>query len=160
MYKCENCGAVFTATEVPIHKEYHHELDGCPYETFIGNCSCGGDILEAEQCVVCDEYVFGDELVCGVCQSCREYFLTAENAIDFACKQENIKQEYNLNWLVPYLFTDVEINEILLRELQGLLSTKILPCELEDVINNDGEDAWAEYIKEKEKSYDTLEKAD
>lgn len=44
--KCADCGKIFDVEDAAEHKEYHFELPGRPYESWLACPACGGVDLE------------------------------------------------------------------------------------------------------------------
>lgn len=148
VFICEDCGKLYD--EQPVIKERHGELDGNWCETLPDTCACGGNIEEAVHCAVCDDWCSTEELVEGVCRYCLHHELTAENVKNFVGTFEIEKCTFEINAALEFIFTSDEVNEILMRELNECLETKRkMPSRLEDAMNNELQDDWAEFLAER-----------
>lgn len=148
MYVCTKCGKL--SEEQPTRREYHREVPGDSYETFVDSCKCGGEIEKAVKCAVCDDWYDADSLTEGVCRYCLHHELTPENVESFVGTFEIEKCTFEINAALEYIFTSDEVNEILMRELKECLHTKkIMPSRLEDAMNTYLQDAWAEFLAER-----------
>lgn len=78
MYKCDTCGEVME--ELGSYREYHDELDECPYEEMTDwDCVfCGGTFQGAKECPVCGEFYLEDESKHNWCQSCLDEYKTPD----------------------------------------------------------------------------------
>lgn len=68
MYICDRCGDV--VEEVGCDRVWHRELDAPYYTDEDECCFCGGDYVEAVECVRCGEYEAENELIFGWCRAC------------------------------------------------------------------------------------------
>ncbi|MGN1200890.1 MAG: hypothetical protein ACI4R8_01310 [Candidatus Caccovivens sp.] len=76
MMICRNCEMVFEDDEVPSYEDDFGFETGVGFKSykqkFIGNCSCGGEIVEAEQCNDCEEWFEVDKLSeNNLCKNCK-----------------------------------------------------------------------------------------
>lgn len=140
MYKCYNCNNEFIE---PTTVYETHGLDCPPYEEF-GCCPhCRSDDFEKlECCEVCGGHF--EELHGGVCAEC-----IANNSDFETCYKvgERCKEEYQLNGLLQYFFTDDEIENILLRELERVLGGGNFTDRLREFVGSDPE-SFGEILKE------------
>lgn len=96
MYKCECCGHV--TEELDSYKEFHYELDDCPYEELADwECGCGGEYEEVEQCSFCGEYFRVGEMGFDWCQRCLEDYKTPELILFYIDSDVEIQREFYLN---------------------------------------------------------------
>lgn len=76
-YYCQDCGAVFPEHEIRTEQieNRHWWLDDCPVER-LTECHCpecgSSDIEEAAYCDYCGDPFRPEDLVDGLCASCRE----------------------------------------------------------------------------------------
>jgi hypothetical protein len=112
-FKCKECGHVFEDGEQATWVESH----GLDYggEEFEGCHICKGDYEEAEECEKCGKVCGDDEIFGGLCDECIEEYKYDVNMCYKIGKHE--KHVFNLNVLFAHLFTENEIEDILLREL-------------------------------------------
>lgn len=118
MYICNRCGELCEDDELPTYTEDFGYDTGvgwysCP-QTFVDNCSCGGEFVEATKCRVCDEY-FCDDDCYGVCEHCLNENANFENALLVG---EECVEEIEINGFLSHSFTKDQIEEILKRELE------------------------------------------
>jgi hypothetical protein len=148
MYVCLDCGKLYD--EQPTIQERHGELDGNWYETLPDTCICGGNIEEAVQCKVCDDWYSEDDLVEGVCGYCLHRNLQACTVEEFIDTFEIEKCTFEINAALEHVFTSDEVNEILMREFKECLHKKRkLPSRLENAMNTYLQDTWAEFLTER-----------
>lgn len=91
MYKCTNCNVTFE--EPALFKEYHGE-DSIFYEASYVCPMCGGDYEEAEECELCNENFFSDDLIYGVCPMCADKELTEENMRRFIKQDGTLFEDF------------------------------------------------------------------
>lgn len=117
MLICENCGKTILESELKTHAETHILETSIGYtfdvEHFEEDCECGGAFVDAEICPVCREYKVKD--LCKVCDSCLEEEETVENALLMG---DEYKEEVKINSFLASVFTEKEIEEILMREFK------------------------------------------
>jgi hypothetical protein len=129
MYKCVGCGNIFEEGEQAVWEETHG-LDSPPYEKFCCCPSCGGEFEEAKHCVVCGGCFLEDELNDGICNECL-YELEEEYRHDFnKCYEisENEKVKVELNFFLSCMFTEKQIEEILMKNLKEANSLVSIDC--------------------------------
>lgn len=122
MYKCLNCGHIFSEGEQGSYKENVGEYWGCEcYEAH--NCCpvCKGDYEEATKCKFCGGVFLDEELNCGMCEECiedkkREYTNDPQACFDL-CK--DFTETITLNGFLSAMFNRSQIEEILLREIKN-----------------------------------------
>lgn len=149
MYVCNRCGELCEEDDLPTYTEDFGYDTGvgwrsCP-QTFVDNCSCGGEFVEADKCCVCDEY-FYDEDNNGACDFCLNENATYENALLIG--DEN-KDTIELNGYLLHSFTKEQIEEILKRELEQArkLDKAKIDKEAKDYCHEDK--SWfAEWLEE------------
>lgn len=148
MYKCNMCGSEVEENDLPTYTEDFGFETGIGWksaeQSFIGNCSCGGEFEEATQCEVCYEWFCDEELENGVCNHCIENSVSIGNAIKFG---NYYKETVELNGIYRSLFSDIEINKILESKLVGVTD---INKKIEDFCLCDKYD-FAEFLKEENK---------
>lgn len=77
MIICENCGKIYDEDDVGTYLEAHGERRG-------EVCSCGGELVEAVHCEICDEYIPEGE---HICYGCYDNGITVENAVKLGEEQ-------------------------------------------------------------------------
>lgn len=108
MYECNDCCYQF------------EDSNYCPH--------CGSDdFYELKKCEVCGEWF--DDLHGGYCDDC----LGSHNDLE-TCRRigEHCKTNYKLNGIWGYIFTDDQIEEILLREAENADVSKDLKSFIEE----------------------------
>ncbi len=158
MYVCPNCGR--TIETLPKIKEIHDELDGNPWE-WVSDCccKCGGYFEEAYQCQVCDDYYCEDEINDGVCFACLERNLKPDSILNFIDKEPTFPERVNIKSIFLSVFTDSEINQILLNELKkSIVDLRMLPNSLENAIKTVFIDEWANFLKTNLKKQESAKK--
>lgn len=101
MIICENCGKIYDEDDVGTYLEAHGERRG-------EVCSCGGELVEAVHCEICDEYVPEGETIC---YGCYENGMTLENAVKFGEEQPI---DIPINEFIANVLSVEEINSILI----------------------------------------------
>jgi hypothetical protein len=112
-YICENCGEVFDEDDLVTISE-HTEHFGCPCcyeETDMSCCYCGGNLVEATKCPVCDEYMSDDKQICDDCYN--SVLADEDKAIETARYVNQEKETVEINSFLWYHFSKDEIEEIL-----------------------------------------------
>lgn len=129
MYKCVSCGNIFEEGEQAVWEETHG-LERPPYEKFCSCPSCGDDFEGAKRCVVCGGYFLEDELNDGICDNClfnleNEYRYDVNKCYNL-CDGEKVKVE--LNFFLSCMFTEKQIEEILMKNLSKASSLVSIDC--------------------------------
>ncbi len=106
MYICKECGRTYTEDTVPEYQDFTPLGE----QGFIDDCSCGGEIIEAYECVLCDEPTAN-----AVCNKCLNENITFETVLRYGT---DAKQNIEINGYLAHEFTEEQINEILERELR------------------------------------------
>ena len=134
MLRCLECGHIFEEGERHEWKETRGEYWGQPaYETVVGCPICGGAYEETKPCVVCKSEQLDDDLYGGICKSCLAEY---ENDLETCLKLGAIdKEEIEINSLLVTMFTQSEIEEILIRELKG--AEKLSPVDCSSFVYDD-----------------------
>ena len=101
MLICEHCGEIYDEDDVGSHYEEHGELRG-------DGCRCGGELVEAVRCPICDEYIPEGE---HICSKCYDDGMTVENAVKYGAEYPI---QIAINGLVAELLSAQTINEILI----------------------------------------------
>lgn len=120
MYICDDCGAALDEDELRTERSYISDYMGGCYEN-ITTCPCGGNIEEAERCDECGEYYKPEDLYDGVCIDCLREEMTVDNAIKCGA-DGGAREEVSVNGFLARLFTSEKIDEILIREVERLIS--------------------------------------
>lgn len=133
MYKCENCGTLFSEGDISCNRhsvELVEEIEVCP--------ECGGDCFsEINICKCC-----GEESEYDLCEECIDDKTTPDVVWEYG---ENEKEKVSLNALLVMQFSESEIEEILLRELTEANQFR---DAMEDLINSDKYD-YVDYLVER-----------
>ena len=112
MFKCLECGHVFSEYDLNTWEESRGEHFGIPcYEKMSGCPICEGDYEETVQCAVCGSEHLEDELFGGVCSECIDEYRKDFNA----CYEISIGEtkEIKINALLASLFDVSDIEQIL-----------------------------------------------
>ena len=117
---CLDCGNVFSADEVERVQEYRGECWGSPaYEEELICPHCkSSDIEDAEECEICDSWCSAEELYDngGICTACLEMYSTDKECFE-ACERNKETESVEINSYLAYMFSESEIEDILLDEL-------------------------------------------
>ena len=117
---CLGCGNVFNTDEVQRVQDYRGECWGRPaYEEELVCPHCkSNDIDDAEECEICGSWCSTEELYDngGLCTACLETYNTDKECIE-ACERNNETESVELNSYLAYMFSEDEIEDILLEEL-------------------------------------------
>ena len=114
MFKCWDCEATFD--EPKNTSELLGEYHGQPaYQTYACCPECGGSFTEAEQCEICGEWFFEDELDDEICEMCIE----------------EKKDEYRYNVKACY---DVLKDETIEIEINPVLAMLLKKSEIENIL--------------------------
>ena len=117
---CLDCGTVFNADEVERVQDYRGECWGQPaYEEELICPHCkSSDIEDAEECEICDSWCSAEELYDngGICTACLEMYSTDKECFE-ACERNKETESVELNSYLAYMFSESEIEDILLEEL-------------------------------------------
>lgn len=117
---CLDCGTVFDAYEVERVQEYRGEYWCRPaYEEELVCPHCkSSDIDDAEECEICDSWCSTEELYGngGICTACLETYSTDKECFE-ACERNKDTESVELNSYLAYMFSESEIEDILLDEL-------------------------------------------
>lgn len=132
MYKCYDCGHIFDEGEEKyIGDGWKEPIEAvCPV--------CKGNFVEAVRCNCCKGVFLEEELEDGFCQECideklNEYRFGKIQKLYLICSDE--KEKVELNPFIAYMFSESQINELLLREL--IESDKIKKIDCFDFIKED-----------------------
>lgn len=122
MYKCLNCGHLFSEGEVLIKREKHDDY----YSEYVNVCPvCGSD--NYEDCIYCrcceDEHLKSELNIKGVCEECIENFIESNAHNENVCfdigSKEKVPVEIN-SFILDY-FGDVDnIERHLLEYIKGI----------------------------------------
>lgn len=117
MYRCDKCGTIFDANEAKMIME-SHGLDSQPYEELMACPSCSSlDNVWVEKCEICGEWEDRQYIHGGVCEDCMDSVKNDYRLIYDMCEYFNEKVEVDINPLLASMFTEEEINKILLDSL-------------------------------------------
>jgi len=127
MFICESCGN--TREELLTYKESRGNFpDGNNSEMVTDcECSCGGNYVEATKCLSCGDWFNDSDNLGGICSSCFDKFADFENALDYG---EEEKGNIHINGFLASQFTEIQINEILKREL--VEAHILMPLEIDN----------------------------
>lgn len=113
---CEQCGDVYE--NLPTHDEdlgYDVGVGKMVARvTLVDSCHCGGNLVKATQCEECGEW-FKKNGQQTICDKCLEKYKTLDNAIKLGDEYSIPKK---INQFFAWCFSEVEINQILERELR------------------------------------------
>ena len=117
---CLDCGNVFNTDEVERVQDYRGECWGRPaYEEELICPYCkSSDIENAEGCEICDSWCSAEELYDngGICTACLETYSTDKECFE-ACERNKETESIEINSYLAYMFSESEIEDILLEEL-------------------------------------------
>ena len=109
-YKCLECGHIFENGEAREVREDDGYVYVCPI--------CGGDFEKTVKCALCKGEFLEDELNGGVCDECiDEYRNQAKICVDIS-EQEGTKAKINVNYLIPFILSEEDINDILIEYIK------------------------------------------
>ena len=109
-YKCLECGHIFENGEAREVREDDGYVYVCPI--------CGGDFEKTVKCSLCKGEFLEDELNGGVCDECiDEYRNQAKICVDIS-EQEGTKAQINVNYLIPFILSEEDINDILIEYIE------------------------------------------
>lgn len=109
-YKCLECGHIFENGEAREVREDDGYVYVCPI--------CGGDFEKTVKCSLCKGEFLEDELNGGVCDECiDEYRNQAKICVDIS-EQEGTKAKINVNYLIPFILSEEDINDILIEYIE------------------------------------------
>ena len=111
---CNRCGYAATTDEIGWDKSFLCEIEGQSYyEDVLNNCPhCNGEFVDAVECKICGSYHEADTPHWyGYCDECLENEATFEMAMEIG---KYNKESVQLNGLLTYMFTNEEIEKILL----------------------------------------------
>ena len=137
---CLDCGTVFDADEVERVQDYRGECWGSPaYEEELICPHCKSSVIEdAEECEICGSWCSAEELYDngGICTACLETYSTDKECFE-ACERNKDTESVELNSYLAYMFSESEIEDILLDELaKSANSTNIAKLREEFVKGN------------------------
>lgn len=80
MYKCYECGHIFSDCDASLKREYMGECHGFPaYEETYVCPVCGGGFADARLCRHCRDWFLPWELIDGMCDDCASMYEPDEN---------------------------------------------------------------------------------
>jgi hypothetical protein len=140
MYICLECGSVFSDAGRFIET---HGLERGPYEHYCGCPHCGGGFEEAVECSICGEMHPLSEDTNGVCADCID---SKADDLEFCYKvSQGEKIGVEINLLMFYLFTEEEMNEILMEAARKRKDCEGVSCAS---FINDRREWFAEKLEE------------
>lgn len=114
MFKCWDCEATFD--EPKNTSELLGEYHGQPaYRTYACCPECGGSFTEADQCEICGEWFYPDEVDDGICEECLEEELTNYHDNVKSCLEilKDEKKKIGINPVLAMLLKPSVIENIL-----------------------------------------------
>jgi hypothetical protein len=107
---CLECGRVFEGDGVTVSFALD-DISTIVSETVCPFCRC--EYEEAEKCIYCGEYAPKSQMKSGFCEEC-SYNADVFDDLIKVCENEGEKSSVNVNTSLIYLFSEDEINTILL----------------------------------------------
>lgn len=104
MYICDKCGCTVEESELGTYREAHGE------EITDYSCGCGGELVEAKQCPICEKWFIADEIG-AVCETCMKEYETVGEALDVG-NREKVSVD-GINGFIAEVLTVEQINKIL-----------------------------------------------
>ena len=144
-YECHRCEKRFEEPDFVTEK---HGLDTPPYEKVAVCPYCYGYFEEMYQCEICGEWFTDGELTSGVCDDCIYQHDTDYELCYKLGNEEDIKESVSINGFVASVFTEEQINEILMRELRNIKDITNISCI--EFIGSDKSWFAEQLIKEKQ----------
>ena len=138
MYKCLNCGHIFSEGEQGSYKENVGEYWGCEcYEA--RNCCpvCNGEYEEATKCKFCGGVFLDEELNRGMCEECKDDLKFPYKHDPKKCYElsKDEQEEVSLNAFLVSQYTPEQIEEVLMKDL--ILSMAEMPPDYSNFIDSD-----------------------
>lgn len=130
MYKCCDCGEIFT--EPDFWEEGRGEFWGVSCSETVSGCPyCRGDYEEVHECEICGEYLFEDEMYGDVCDNCIDnYKYDVDVCYEIGAEDT---EEIKINCFLFAMFDTAEIETILYNHLKN--ANKEIDCS--PFIDND-----------------------
>lgn len=128
--KCHDCGHVFEWGEEEVFVE-RHGLDCPPYEATSLCPKCKSDDFEVlSPCKKCKEEFFDEDLLFGICPDCVEKYIDFYKNDVLHCYEfaENDTAKIEINGFLAQMFSESQINEILLSFLLEKQKEKKIDC--------------------------------
>lgn len=126
MFKCE-CGHVFDSDEFGKYEEVHGEIFYCCPMCHSTN------VEEAIECARCGELFTLDEVQEGLCGICKDELISEYIFNPLKCynlsKAKNDRQPIKINGLLTSIFTEEQIEEILLKQLEAFKDLIVVDCK-------------------------------
>ena len=153
-YKCLECGHIFERGEEASWSEYRGEYFGfVAYKKMSGCPLCKGAFEETIPCDICGSEHLEEELNGGVCDECLED-CKCDFEMCYTIAQSS-KDKIKINGLLASMFTESEIEEILVNHIKK----EIKDSELKKFVSNfiDEDVSWyvdmlAEEVKNNEQA--------
>ena len=119
---CNICKNVIADDDVRYKKSFIGEYgNGKIYHREMQTCHCGGDFVDAIQCVECDDFFEESECIHDgfpICKKCFEKNATPSMAIEYAEYDGFGTDDVKINPFIAYCLSEREINEILKNEIR------------------------------------------
>lgn len=149
MYECHRCGKHFEEPDWVVER---YGLDSPPYDKVAVCPYCHGYFEEMYQCQICGEWFTDDELTMAVCDECI-YKHESDHELCYKLgNEESAKESITINGFVASVFTEEQINEILMRELRNIKDITNISCI--EFIGSDKSWFAEQLIKEKNDAED------
>lgn len=140
-FKCVNCGHTMESGEEAVIIDNVEWVNGERYVEERSVCPvCHDDIEEAVRCKECESIHFEDELVNGYCDDCLNLMLFRFKRDPIACfavAKAAPKETIHINSFLEAMFSEEEIEQLLLREL--VQASIIMPVDCTPFIDGDKE---------------------
>ena len=134
---CLDCGTVFNADEVERVQDYRGECWGRPaYEEELICPHCkSSDIEDAEECEICDSWCSAKKQNNnkGICTACIETYSTDKECFE-ACERNKETESVEIKSYLAYMFSESEIEDILLVELAKSANSRNIAKLREDFV--------------------------
>lgn len=128
MYKCKDCGHVFEDYTTETLSEYSN---GQCYQEVIAGCpECHSENFdEAIKCAYCGEYFLPIEIDGNMCDGCLDLFeFDFEKCYKISLDEEMEKATIAINPLLAAVFTEEQIEELLLKTAKEALESSRINC--------------------------------
>lgn len=147
-YYCTECKEAFDEDQLDIIKDgidYEFWGQRGTYEILDQTCPhCGGDVVEAEECPVCGEYMpMGQEL----CDDCVDENANLDTALGLGSKDMSYVE---INSYLAYKFSTEEIEDVLTNFLKISEDEKSIKDSIKRFYD-ENRGALADYLKSMEK---------
>lgn len=136
MLICNKCGCTVEEYEIKTYRESYGE------EIPDYSCSCGGELVEAKQCPICEKW-FVEEGACAVCETCMKEYETVGEALDVGDRAK-VSVE-GINGFIAEVLPVEQINKILTKWVEENFTDHSKPVV--DYCEND-KDYFCDYLAE------------